>query len=209
MDETMSGTAGTSPFERYTHDDVQALIADYPLAWVSANSGDPMDASLLPLIGVYGQDGALTELIGHLPRNTALCAALIADPAATVLFRGPDAYVSPEHAERRDWGPTWNYAKLAIHCTIEIADSHTEMSLDVLGDVVEAGRPAPWRKEELGERYPGMLSAIIGFRARIIDVRGRFKLGQDERLDTLQAILRNMPDPAMRKWMQRFNADRL
>lgn len=196
-------------FERFTNDDVRALIAEYPLAWVSANGGDPMDARLLPLLGVYGEGSLLTELIGHIPRGTPLCASLMADPAATILFRGPEAYVSPEHAERRDWGPTWNFAQVNVDCIIEIDDAHTEMSLDALIDTVEQGRPAPWRKEELGERYLGMLSAIIGFRAKVVGLRGRFKLGQDERPDTLRAILRNMPDAAMRRWMRRFNRERL
>lgn len=205
----MSGLSAASPFERYTDADIAALIAEYPLAWVQASGGDPLEAGLLPLVGVYGADGQLTELIGHVPRHMPLCTSLIAQPSATVFFLGPQAYVSPEHAERRDWGPTWNYARAAISCEIEIDDRHSEPSLDILTDLVEDGRPEPWRAEELGARYPGMLSAIIGFRARVVAVRGRFKLGQDERLDTLQAILRNMPDPAMRQWMQRFNEDRL
>jgi len=205
ISEPMTG----NPFTRFSNDDVRSLIEHYPLAWVQARSGDPLDASLLPLVGVYDADGTLVELIGHLARSNPLCAAWAVDPVATVLFRGPQAYVSPQYAERRNWGPTWNYAQLAISCEIRLDDAQTEPSLDVLTDLVEAGRPAPWRKEELAERYPGLLSAIIGFRAPVVELRGKFKLGQDERDDTLRAILRNMPDEEVRDWMTRFNIDRL
>jgi transcriptional regulator len=196
-------------FERFTDGDVRALISEYPLALVQAECGEPLDASLLPLIGTYDEQGRLIALIGHLARANPLCAALLANPRAMILFRGPEAYVSPENAGRRDWAPTWNYVQLTLSCTIHIDDDRTAPSLDVLIDAMEDGRPDPWRASELGERYPGMLGAIIGFRADVVALRGKFKLGQDERVETLREILRTMPDAAMRRWMMRFNVDRL
>lgn len=196
-------------YERFTDADVQALIAEYPLAWVQASHGDALEASLLPLVGEYDEQGRLTALIGHLARANPLCGALLTNRRASILFRGPEGYVSPEQAERRDWAPTWNYAQLTLSCDIDVDDRHTERSLDVLIEAMERGRPAPWWASELGERYPGMLRAIIGFRAPVVALRGKFKLGQDEREDTLRAILRNMPDQSMQRWMMRFNAERL
>jgi transcriptional regulator len=196
-----------SPFERYAGADVQALIAEFPLAWVTA-AGRPAVASLLPLIGEYDGHGRLVTLLGHCARSNSLHAALVADPRAVLLFRGPQGYVSPEHAGRRDWGPTWNYAQLIVEAEIRFDPDLTEESLDMLTDAIEAGRPAPWRKEELGPRYTGLLAQIIGFRAHVIGAQGRFKLGQDERPETLQSILATHPDPELRRWMERFNPGR-
>lgn len=196
-----------TPFERYSDADVQALIVEYPLAWVSA-AASPVVASLLPLIGEVDGEGRLVTLIGHCGRSNPLHAALAADPRAVLLFRGPQGYVSPEHAGRRDWGPTWNYAQLMIEAEIHFDSGLTEESLDVLADAVEAGRPAPWRKEELGPRYAGMLDLIIGFRAQVTSLQGRFKLGQDERPETLRAILATHPDAELRRWIERFNPGR-
>jgi transcriptional regulator len=196
-------------FERFDAGDVRALIAAYPLAWVCGGAADAIAASRLPLVGVYGADGRLTGLIGHLMRSNPLHAALSADGRATILFGGPDAYVSPEHAGRRDWGPTWNYAQLRIGAQITFDDALTEESLGVLIDAMEAGRADPWGACELGARYQGMLGRIIGFRATVTSLSGKFKLGQDESPETLRHILDTLPDAGTAAWMRRFNAGRL
>lgn len=205
-----SGAAGAaaSPFERFDNSDVRALIEAYPLAWVCAGSGSTLDASLLPLVGVYDASGKLTDLIGHMAVGNPLYAALSGDPRATVLFRGPDAYISPEHAGRRDWGPTWNYAQLRIGAKIGFDADFTEHALVTLLGAVESGRAEPWHPAELGERYDPMLARIIGFRAKVTTLSGRFKLGQDETPETLNSILAKVPDDATKAWMRRFNAGR-
>lgn len=196
-------------FERFDGADVQKLVEDYPLAWVCGGGAADMEASLLPLIGRFDEQGTLVELIGHLMRSNPLHAALAADPHATILFRGPDSYISPEHAGLRDWGPTWNYAQIKIRAEVAFDDDLTEPSLDLLIDAMEKGRIQPWSKEELGERYRGMLGRIIGFRATVTDLSGKFKLGQDEGKEVLAAIVDTLPDKAMVAWMRRFNGGRL
>lgn len=195
-------------FERFGDADVRALIEAYPLAWVCGGAAAGMSASLLPLIGVYDEQGRLIELIGHLMRSNPLYAALGRDPRGTILFSGPDAYVSPEHAGRRDWAPTWNYAQLTIGAEFAFDAGLTEYSLQVLIDAMEAGRDRPWGVGELGPRYVRMLDRIIGFRARVTGLRGKFKLGQDEDPGTLHAILGVLPDAATVEWMRRFNKGR-
>ena len=195
-------------FEQFGDADVRALVAAHPLAWVCGGPAAAMEASLLPLIGVFDDAGQLVELIGHLMRSNPLHAALAEDPRATILFTGPHAYISPEHAGRRDWAPTWNYAQLTIGAEVAFDSALTEYSLKLLIDAMEAGRPAPWGVEELGPRYHAMLDRIIGFRARGTRVSGKFKLGQDEDLATLGAILDALPDGDIAAWMRRFNRGR-
>ncbi|MBX3594606.1 MAG: FMN-binding negative transcriptional regulator [Sphingomonas sp.] len=199
---------GISPFDRFSDADVRALIADYPLAWVCGGTGAAIEASLLPLVGVYDDSGRLIELIGHLMRSNPLHALLAGRPDATILFRGPAAYISPEHAGRRDWAPTWNYAQLKIAARIAFDDALTEHALALLIDAVENGRAAPWRVEELGPRYHAMLPHIIGFRARVTDLSGKFKLGQDEKPSTFAAITATLPDVETVAWMRRMNGER-
>ena len=202
------GRASSPLFERYQPGDVRALIEQFPLAWVCAGDAGAIEASRLPLIGKYDGEGVLTELIGHLSRLNPLYAELSEKPGATILFNGPDAYVSPEHAGLRDWAPTWNYAQVKVAAEIAFDDSLTRSSLSVLIDAMENGRKRPWNAEELGMRFEGMLTRIIGFRAKVTSVSGKFKLGQDERPEALAAILGTLPDHATADWMRRFNHGR-
>ncbi len=195
-------------FERFGDADVRALVEEYPLAWVCGGAAAALETSQLPLIGVFDDAGRLVELIGHLMRSNPLHAALSDDPRATILFSGPQTYVSPEHARRRNWAPTWNYAQLTVGAEVQFDGDLTEYALKVLIDAMEAGRAAPWGAEELGPRYYGMLERIIGFRARVTSVSGKFKLGQDEDDATLGAILDTLPDGDMTAWMRRFNPGR-
>ncbi|WP_422057664.1 FMN-binding negative transcriptional regulator [Sphingomonas sp.] len=195
-------------FERFDVTDVRALVEGYPLAWVCGGPAAALESSLLPLVGVFDDAGRLVELIGHLMRSNPLHGALRDDPRATILFSGPQAYVSPEHAGRRNWAPTWNYAQVTIGAEIAFDSALTEHALKVLIDAMEARRAAPWGVEELGPRYHAMLEQIIGFRARVTSVSGKFKLGQDEDDATLGAILDALPDGEMTAWMRRFNPGR-
>jgi transcriptional regulator len=186
-------------FDGYTAADVRDLIAEYPLAWVTAPGGA---ASLLPLLGEYDADGTLLRLFGHMARSNPLVAALGQAPRATILFVGPHGYVSPDHAGKRDWGPTWNFVELAITADLLFQPEATGEALDTLVDAMEHGR---WTSAELGARYDGMAAAVIAFRAHVVAVKGRFKLGQDESRPVFESILRSHPDAALVRWMQRFN----
>src|SRR3546814_10399421 len=152
--------------------------------------------------------GRLTELVGHLMRSNPLGAALQAGGRATIRLKGPDAYVSPEHAGVRDWGPTWNYAQIKVEADVQVDEALTEWSLQLLTDAMESGRANPWGIEELGERYQGMLQRIIGFRAKVTSLSGKFQLGQDESPETRASILTSLSDAETRAWLRRFNGGR-
>ena len=194
----------TEIFSRFDAADVRDLIAEYPLAWVTASGGGDRvaEASLLPLLGDYGEDGHLVGLVGHLARRNPLHARLLADPAATVLFTGPQGHVSVTQAGARDRGPTWNYAQLTIAADIVFEPERTEAAIARL---VTATEGTGWTAAELGSRYDGMVRAVIAFRARVTGLVGRFKLGQDEPRPVFDAIVRSHPDAALVRWMRRFD----
>lgn len=195
----------TKPYEDYTRQDVRDLIAAYPLAWVCARAST--DASLLPLIGVYDDQDELVELIGHFACSNPLRAVLGADPRASILFTGPHGYVSPNHAGRRNWGPTWNYAQVRVQADITVDPELTASAVDQLVEHVERGMPQPWRAHELGERYGMLMPHIVGFRARVDSHNAVFKLGQTEDVPTLRSILRTLQDRTLTSWMRRLNTN--
>ena len=196
-------------FERFDDIDVRDLIAQFPLAWVCPTAGSAAACALLPMLGEYDAQGRLTHLFGHMSRANALVDLLSAEPRASFLFRGPQAYISPEHVGKRDWAPTWNYAQIRVEATAIFVPDETQASVERLTDRMEAGRSQPWNVAELGQRFDPMLKRIIAFRAEVTDVAGRFKLAQDEDVNTLHALLASTDDPAMVQWVRRFNKDRL
>jgi transcriptional regulator len=62
----------------------------------------------------------------------------------------------------------------------------------------------PWTVSELGNRYASLERGIIGFRARVTHVAGRFKLAQDERPEVREAIICSFGDVPLAWWMRRF-----
>lgn len=122
---------------------------------------------------------------------------------------GPQGYVSPAQAGRRDWAPTWNYAQLRIKAKITVDENLTPQAVDSLIYPMERDREQPWSASELGERYDQLMSHILGFRARVVSLKAKFKLGQDEKPEDLRAILSNLAESDLVQWMRRFNNDRL
>lgn len=207
MSSGSTSTKRQSPFEVYADSELRMLIEKYPLAWVC--SAGIEEGSLLPLVGVFDSEHRLTELIGHYACKNPLGEALVHNTKATILFTGPSGYISPLQAERSNWAPTWNYAQARIEAEISVEPKFTAAAVDILIDKMEQGVESPWSITALGERYELLLPHIVGFRARVIKVHAKFKLGQDERIDTLRAILNNIDDEDLKWWMHYFNRERL
>ncbi|MDB5584724.1 MAG: transcriptional regulator [Bradyrhizobium sp.] len=197
------------PLEGFASADVRDLIAEFPLAWVCAPCCGIEAASLLPLLGEFNPAGDLTHLFGHMSRSSPLVEHLGNNPEARILLQGPQAYISPTHAGRRDWAPTWNYAQLRIAAHVTFLPDETPLALASLVGTMERGFDCPWDVAELGDRYVPMQGAIIAFRAEVTALSGKFKLGQDEEVETLENIIETLPDQATVRWMRRFNAERL
>jgi transcriptional regulator len=195
----------TDLFERFDPSDVHDLIKEYPLAWLLGASGRADEAAQLPLLGEYGEGGRLLSLLGHIPRRHQMVAALRRRSEALVLFQGPQSYISPDQAGIQDWAPTWNFAQLSIEVELEFLPEETGLALAALVRVMEAGRPKPWDSAQLGDRYEGLAQRVIAFRAHAKRVVGRFKLGQDERTDVQESIVRSLGDTPLASWMRRFH----
>lgn len=54
---------------------------------------------------------------------------------------------------------------------------------------METGRSAAWQAPERGERHGRLLLHLIPFRAEVLKVTAKFKLGQNERPDVLVEIV--------------------
>jgi len=194
-------------------EDVARFITANPLAFVVAAGGAHADITLLPLRPERIGAGRIETLTGHYPRNNPQVAQLQGDPRATLLFLGPNGYISPSWFSDRTQAPTWNYASANLDVRIEFLDTPQDLDRIVrdLVDAMEAGRERRWRVEDMHARYALLLQRIIPFRATVLDIRAKFKLGQDERDDAFPEILRGLAgggNAALIEMMRDFNSHR-
>ncbi len=106
-----------------------------------------------------------------------------ADAESIAIFHGPHAYVSPSwYAEPAHAVPTWNYAVVHAHGTLELAARSR-------GDARDARRADPAfriaarRAVAAGPRTRDdstrCVNAIVGFRMRVKRIDAKFKLSQN------------------------------
>lgn len=204
------------PNDRYaarSPEDVARLVLEYPLAWIVSSATGTPSSTLLPLRPRFADDGRITHLIGHFARRNPQVRQLQRHAEASILFLGPQGYISPSWFADRTQAPTWNYASAEFRVEIEFRDEPGVLEVDLrdLTAAMEAGRADAWSVEDMGERYHQLAPRIIPFEAAVREVRAAFKLGQDERDDVYGDILRGLSalgQDELLAWMQRFNFGR-
>jgi transcriptional regulator len=202
-----------SKFASRSPRDLADLVAGHPLAWLCSAGPGGLQATPLPLLLLHDDAGQLIAVEGHLARGNAQVEALRRDPQALVLWMGAQGYVSPSWMTDRTQAPSWNY--VAAQCQVAVNFVDDASLLRHLGDLArthEAGRQRAWSVDEMGPRLHQLAQRVIGFRAEVIHLQQRYKLGQDEREDVFADILGGLAaertSGALIDWMRRFNPDR-
>ncbi len=192
-------------YEPRSEADLVRLIDEYPLAWVVSLGGSAFAATPLPLLAETDAEGRIVSLFGHFALSNPQVEALRASPHAAILFSGPDGYISPELVSQPRWAPTWNYGVAHFEVDVQFVPEENDRALERLVATMEAGRRQPWTIAQMEERYAQLVKRIVAFRAHVRSARGRFKLGQDEKPETLAELLQGLDDPALATWMRDFN----
>lgn len=192
-------------------DDLADLAATHPLAWLCSVGPSGLMATPLPLLLQRAADGRLLAVEGHLARTNPQVAALQAQPDALLLWMGVQGYVSPSWMADRTQAPTWNYASAQCRVHVRFDEGDVVPHLRTLVDAHEAGRPDAWSMDEMGARLHLLAPRVIGFRAEVVQLQERYKLGQDERDDVFADILAGLDaggPSVLAAWMRRFNPGR-
>lgn len=200
-------------FQPRNADDIRAVVREQPLAWIVSGAPGELRATPLPVQLVCDADGKPQTLLGHFARRNPHVQGLAENSRATVLLMGPHGYVSPSWMRDRTQAPTWNYACVIFDVEVQLRDERADADrlLEGLVTQMEANRPGQWRIAEMGARYDELVKGIVGFEARILATRSRFKLGQDERDDVFADILRALDikdQEPLTRWMRRFAESR-
>ena len=156
---------------------------------ITPASPEPM-VSHLPLLLIPGCEPHGT-LLGHFARaNPHWQHAREAESIA--VFHGPHAYVSPSwYGEPERMVPTWNYATVHAHGTLEIVDDAVEAQgiIDALVQRFEGARAQPWKFQRDERERDALMGAIVPFRMRIQRIDAKFKLSQNRSRDDRARVI--------------------
>jgi transcriptional regulator len=172
-----------------SEDEIDALVASHPLAQVVSCHDGNLVATPIPLLLSRPVAGPI-ELLGHLSKANPQVNDLRSGSTVLIIFQGADAYISPSWYRDRSKAPTWNYATVQFLASVEMLGDpdNGHAAITALATTMEGGRRQPWTTSEM-EGYDRALRGITTFRAKVIETRARFKLGQNDPLEKLQDSL--------------------
>ncbi|RAI59430.1 FMN-binding negative transcriptional regulator [Roseicella frigidaeris] len=170
-------------FREERPDILYGLIREARLALLVSNgAGGVPDVTHLPLTLVEEQG----VLLGHVARANPHAAALREAGRALAIFRGAEAYVSPNwypsKAEHHRVVPTWNYEAVHAEGPVEVIEDPARLHAIValLTERQEAAQPRPWSVEDAPASFvAGQLKGILGLSLRIERLTGKRKLSQN------------------------------
>jgi len=138
--------------------------------------------------------GRYGTLYGHVSRHNPQAAGFDGRRPAVIVFRGPDAYISPAWFAKKEAVPTWNFA--VVHASGKPrAVTERQPLHDLLAKLIAKfeGGGAGYDFGKLPDEYKyKMMAGITGFAMEIERLEGKFKLGQDRGEVDREAMLRNL-----------------
>jgi transcriptional regulator len=153
-----------------------SVINHFPLGMlVTAKAGKPF-VTHIPFI--YNE--ITKRLVAHLDRSNPQLETLTENAEVTVVFKGPDAYISPSIYTTPQL-PTWNYIIVHITGNIKlINDNETaKQTMVVMTEFLE-GKDQKFILKQDDSRMERFVNYIQAFEIEITNWEGKFKLSQDK-----------------------------
>ena len=121
------------------------------------------------------------RLVAHIDKNNPQLETLQDGANVTVVFKGPDCYISPSIYDSENQLPTWNYIIVHITGTIQLINDPeaAKQSMITMTEFLEE----PDHKFILHKNNPKMdrfVNYIQAFEIDITNWEGKFKLSQDK-----------------------------
>jgi len=164
---------------------LHAFIRSYPLGLLVSHGATGLMANLIPLV-LKTENSERGVLRAHMARANPQWRELD-DQRVLVVFRGPDAYVSPSlYATKKETGkvvPTWNYAMVQARGKCRLQDRSEWLSdqLEALTTTREAMRAQPWSVSDAPRDFiEAQKRAIVGFEIEIEVLEGKWKVSQNQ-----------------------------
>ena len=194
-------------FEETRLDVLHDLVRAHALGtWVSANAS-ALDVQHIPFI-LDSARGEYGTLFGHVARGNPIWKAPTAAVPDVVVFRGPQAYITPSwYPSKHQHGkavPTWNYAVVAAHGRPEYIEDPAWLYAHLRGLTREheASQALPWKIEDAPADFTEKLvAAIVGVAIPIERIEGKWKTAQNrqeaDKLGVVAGLLAQGDDEAL------------
>jgi len=147
---------------------------------VSQLDGEMQFSHLPWLVDVDGE--RIVRLRAHFARSNPHWRALQQDPRATVIFNGPNAYMSAQwYSPECQAAPSWNFVTVHVNGTVRLLDTpaQTTAIVNELIAVNEAELPEQWDVDGYSPaRRAALTPHILGFALDVTSVEPKFKLNQ-------------------------------
>ncbi len=178
----------------------QAVITRHPFALLVTQHAGETHLTHLPF-HLDASRGPRGTLEAHLARVNPHSDAILAGAPSTVVFKGPDTYVSPRwYVDPAKNVPTWNYVAVHVHGRPKPVTEPAAL-LALIGrltDEHEAYIEQPWSMAEARPYVERLVGHIVGFTLEMERIEGKFKLSQnrsdDDRAGVLKEFARNGAD---------------
>ena len=168
--------------------ELDRLATAYPFATLITIANGAAFVSHIPILYRRGADGV--ELRGHWSR---------ANPQwqhggeATLIFHGPNAYVSPSWYPDKESAarvPTWNYAVAHLSGKLEIIEDDAGLAAIVsdLSNHHETSIGSDWRFEFARDDHRRQLRGIVGFSMRPARIELKLKLNQNHPAENIESV---------------------
>ncbi len=184
-------------FNQRDLDAILSIVNNYPFATIISSLQGEINVSQAPLLA--RNDSDRINFAGHLARANRHWHVLEQIGKATLLFYGPDSYISPTWYPDPKEVPTWNY--VTIQCKTNVKCVHDrEWLLNQLQQLVETHDPK-WGFDKNLSYIKQFLPAIVGLEFSVVDVEAKFKLSQHRSLAERHAVIEQLkkepPNPPL------------
>lgn len=167
------------PPPHHQSDDIDKMISvikHFPLGiLITAKDGKPF-VTHIPFI--YNE--TTKKLVAHIDRNNPQVETLQNDAEVTVVFNGPNTYISPSVYSTPQL-PTWNYIIVHITGNIQLINEPeaVKKTMVAMTEFLE-GREQKFVLKNDDPRMERLINYIQAFEIEITYWEGKFKLSQDK-----------------------------
>lgn len=192
------------PFEVRDVGTLHAALRAHPLGTLVTLQEGELVADEIPfwLDTTPNTDHPLGVLKAHVARGNPLWQRHDAARRVLVVFKGPQAYVSPSwYATKAEHGkvvPTWNYIVVQASGHLSHKDGDNtwlRAQLDAMTHSQEASRDTPWQVSDApADHIAQTMKAIVGIEIPLHTLTGKWKVSQNQPPANREGVVRGLTE---------------